>query len=166
MKIRIAISSLLLILPSIVEGQAVPTAVMPVSSVGGKPHCARFGRGPTLRGKRVGDRAVRLLRLRRYNCVYGDLRRRRLYRKEHDATIQFPLCRWRHFPNQGGQGISTFWNVAANQGFTVRRWIFNSPIHSAICRSRRRPACRAFQESDDLDRFRSRDRSMGRREEF
>ena len=29
------------------------------------------------------------------------------------------------FPNQGGQGISTFWNVAANQGFTARHWIFN-----------------------------------------
>ena len=37
MKIRIAISSILLILPSIAEGQAVPTAVVPVSSVGGSP---------------------------------------------------------------------------------------------------------------------------------
>src|SRR5467141_72236 len=37
MKIRITISSLLLILPSIAEGQAVPTAVAPISSIGGSP---------------------------------------------------------------------------------------------------------------------------------
>jgi hypothetical protein len=125
MKIRIAISSLLLILPSVVEGQAVPTAVMPVSSVGGSPivpdldgvlHYAVSGSEIVQFGYYgSGDTTAS-------TAISGDVA---YTAKSTTRPFSFLFAGGVIFPNQGGQGISTFWNVAANQGFTVRRWIFN-----------------------------------------
>jgi hypothetical protein len=125
MKIRIAISSLLLILPSIVEGQAVPTAVMPVSSVGGSPivpdldgvlHYAVSGSEIVQFGY-YGSGDVTAS-----TAISGDVA---YTAKSTTRPFSLLFAGGVIFPNQGGQGISTFWNVAANQGFTVRHWIFN-----------------------------------------
>jgi hypothetical protein len=125
MKIRIAISSLLLILPSIAEGQAVPTAVAPVSSIGGSPII------PNLDGElHYAVTGSEIMQFGYYGsgqvtastALSGDV----AYTSK-STTRPFSLlfAGGVIFPNQTGQGISTFWNVAANQGFTARHWIFN-----------------------------------------
>src|ERR1700761_3849506 len=125
MKIRIAISSLLLILPSIVEGQAVPTAVTPVSSVGGSPivpdldgvlHYAVSGSEIVQFGYYgSGDTTAS-------TAISGDVA---YTAKSTTRPFSFLFAGGVIFPNQGGQGTSTFWNVAANQGYIARHWIFN-----------------------------------------
>ena len=125
MKIRIAISSILLILPSIAEGQAVPTAVAPVSSIGGSPivpnldgvlHYAISGSeiiqfGYYGSGQVTGSTALS-----------GDVA---YTAKSTTRPFSLLFAGGLILPNQTGQGVSTFWNVAANQGFTARHWIFN-----------------------------------------
>src|SRR5438270_11218958 len=125
MKIRIAMSSLLLLLPSIVEGQAVPTAVAPVSSICGSPivpnldgvlHYAISGSeiiqfGYYGSGQVTGSTALS-----------GDVA---YTAKSTTRPFSLLFAGGLILPNQTGQGVSTFWNVAANQGFTARHWIFN-----------------------------------------
>jgi hypothetical protein len=125
MKFRITISTLLLILPSIAEGQALPTAVTPISSVGGSPivpnldgvlHYAVSGSeiiqfGYSGNGQVTGSTALS-----------GDLA---YTAKSTTRPFSLLFAGGVLFPNQSGQGTSTFWNVAASQGYTARHWIFN-----------------------------------------
>src|SRR5207248_6906048 len=125
MKIRIAISSLLLILPALAEGQAVPTAVAPISSVGGSPII------PNLDGElHYAVSGSEIIQFGYYGsgqvtgstALSGDA----AYTSK-STTRPFSLlfAGGLILPNQIGQGVSSFWNVAASQGYTARHWIFN-----------------------------------------
>jgi hypothetical protein len=125
MKIRITISTLLLILPSIAEGQAVPTAVAPISSIGGSPIV------PNLDG--VLHYAVsgsEIIQFGNYGSgqvtastgLSGDVA---YTAKSTTRPFSLLFAGGVILPNQSGQGTSSFWNVAASQGYTARHWIFN-----------------------------------------
>jgi hypothetical protein len=125
MKFRITISTLLLVLPSIAEGQALPTAVTPISSVGGSPivpdldgvlHYAVSG-SEILQFGYNGPSQVTAS-----TALSGDVA---FTAKSTTRPFSLLFAGGVFFPNQGGQGTSSFWNVAANQGFTARHWIFN-----------------------------------------
>jgi hypothetical protein len=125
MKIWIAISSILLILPTIAEGQAVPTAVTPVSSVGGSPivpdldgvlHYALSGSEIVQFGY-YGSGDVTAS-----TALSGDVA---YTAKSTKRPFSLLFAGGVILPNEGGQGTSSFWNVAANQGFNARHWIFN-----------------------------------------
>jgi hypothetical protein len=125
MKIRIAMSSMLLILPSIAAGQAVPTAVVPVSSVGGSPIV------PNLDGElHYAVSGSQIVQLGYYGsgevtsstALSGDLA---YTAKSTTRPFSLIFAGGVLLPNQSGQGTSSFWNVAASQGYTARHWIFN-----------------------------------------
>src|SRR5260370_13029591 len=125
MKIRIAISTLLLTVSSISHGQAVPTAttsMVPGSSglsftpLDGVFHYAlsaseviqygyyspsRVTSGTVL----SGDAAYTAKReVRPFNMIFA-------------GGVSLA--------NQSGQSTTSFWNVAASQGLVTRSWIFN-----------------------------------------
>ena len=125
MKIRIAITTLLLVLPSIAEGQAVPTAVTPISTIGGSPiipdldgvlHYALSGSEIVQFGY-YGNGQVTAS-----TALSGDVA---YTAKSTTRPFSLLFAGGVILPNQSGQGTSTFVNVAASQGFTTRHWIFN-----------------------------------------
>jgi hypothetical protein len=125
MKIRIAMSALLLLLPSISRGQAVPTAVTSVSAVGGSPIV------PNLDG--VFHYALSASEIIQFG-YYGSGQVTQSTALSGDVSYS-AQSRTRPFslvaaggvllPNGQGQGFSTFWNVAASQGYIARHWTFN-----------------------------------------
>jgi hypothetical protein len=125
MKFRITISTLLLILPSIAEGQALPTAVTPISSVGGSPiipnldgvlHYALSG-SEIIQFGYYGSGQVTASTGLSADVAYTA--------KSTTRPFSLLFAGGVLLPNQSGQGTSTFWNAAASQGFTTRHWIFN-----------------------------------------
>src|SRR5437763_9770087 len=125
MKIRIAIWSLLLLLPPIAEGQAVPTAVAPVSSVGGSPIVPNLD--GVLHYAVSGSQVVQLGYygsgdVTSSTALSGDLA---YTAKSTMRPFSLIFAGGVLLPNQSGQGISSFWNIAASQGYTARHWIFN-----------------------------------------
>jgi hypothetical protein len=125
MKLRITISTLLLILPSIAEGQALPTAVTPISSVGGSPivpnldgvlHYALSGSEIVQFGY-FGAGQVTASTGLSADVAYTAKSTARPFSLLFAAGLLLP--------NQTGQGTSTFLNVAASQGYTTRHWVFN-----------------------------------------
>jgi hypothetical protein len=125
MKFRITISTLLLILPSIAEGQALPTAEVPISSIGGSPFV------PNLDGVlHYGVSGSEIIQfgysgagqVTASTAISGDVA---YTAKSTTRPFSLLLAGGVLLPNQSGQGTSTFWNVAASQGFTARHWIFN-----------------------------------------
>jgi hypothetical protein len=124
MKIRIAISALLLTANFICHAQAVPTAESPMSSNLG-PNL------PSLDG--VVHYALSASEIIQYG-YYGpgdvshatDLTGDVAYTSQ--STVRpFSLlfAGGVVLANQSGQGTSTFWNVAASQGYVTRHWVFN-----------------------------------------
>ena len=125
MKIRLAISAVLLLLTSIAEGQAVPTADRSVSSVGGSPfipnldgvlHYAvsasevvQFGYFGS--GQVTGSTALS------GDVAYSSTSTRRPFNLTFAGGVILP--------NEQGQGVSSFWDVTASQGYIARHWIFN-----------------------------------------
>jgi hypothetical protein len=125
MKLRITISTLLLILPSIAEGQALPTAVTPISSIGGSPivpnldgvlHYALSGSEIVQFGY-FGAGQVTASTGLSADVAYTAKSTARPFSLLFAAGLLLP--------NQTGQGTSTFLNVAASQGYTTRHWVFN-----------------------------------------
>jgi hypothetical protein len=125
MKLRITISTLLLILPSIAEGQALPTAVTPISSVGGSPivpnldgvlHYALSG-SEIINFGYYGSGQVTASTGLSADVAYTAKSTARPFSLLFAAGLLLP--------NQTGQGTSTFLNVAASQGYSTRHWVFN-----------------------------------------
>lgn len=124
MKIRIAISALLLTANFLCHAQAVPTAESSMSSSLG-PNL------PSLDG--VVHYALSASEVIQYG-YYGpgevshatDLTGDIAYTSQ--STVRpFSLlfAGGVVLANQSGQGTSTFWNVAASQGYVTRHWVFN-----------------------------------------
>jgi hypothetical protein len=125
MKLRITISTLLLILPSIAEGQALPTAVTPISSVGGSPivpnldgvlHYALSG-SEIIQFGYYGSGQVTASTGLSADVAYTA--------KSTTRPFSLLFAGGILLPNQTGQGTSTFLNVAASQGYSTRHWVFN-----------------------------------------
>jgi hypothetical protein len=114
-----------MVLPSIAEGQAVPTAVTPISSIGGSPivpdldgvlHYALSG-SQVIQYGYYGNGQVTSS-----TGFSGDVA---YTAKSTTRPFSLLFAGGVLFPNQSGQGTSTFVNVAASQGFTTRHWVFN-----------------------------------------
>ena len=124
-KIRIAIPAVLLLLTSIAEGQAVPTAVTSVSSVGGSPiipnldgvlHYA-VSASEVLQFGYFGSGQVTSSTALSGDVAYNSTNTTRPFSLTFAGGVILP--------NQQGQGFSSFWDVTASQGYTARHWIFN-----------------------------------------
>jgi hypothetical protein len=125
MKIRIAISALLLTLTSIAGGQALPTADTSISSVGGSPIV------PNLDGvihyDLSGSEIIQFGysgsgQVTESTALSGDVA---YTAKSTTRPFSLLFAGGLILPNGQGQGFSTFWNVAASQGYVARHWIFN-----------------------------------------
>jgi hypothetical protein len=122
---KFTISTLLLILPSIAEGQAVPTAVAPISSVGGSPIIPDLD--GVLHYAVSGSEIIQVgyngpSQVTASTALSGDIA---YTAKSTTRPFSLLFAGGVFFPNQGGQGTSSFVNVAASQGFIARHWIFN-----------------------------------------
>jgi len=124
-KIRIAMSALLLTAGSIAEGQAIPTAITPVSSVGGSPIV------PNLDGElHYALSASQIIQFGFYGAgqetsstaLSGDVA---YTAKSTMRPFSMIFAGGLILPNQQGQDFSSFWNIAASQGYIARHWIFN-----------------------------------------
>ena len=125
MKIRIALSAVLLLLTSIAEGQAVPTAATSVSSVGGSPFIPNLD--GVLHYAVSGSQVVQFGyfgsgQVTSSTALSGDV----AYSSK-STTLPFNMtfAGGVILPNQQGQGVSSFWDVTASQGYVARHWIFN-----------------------------------------
>jgi hypothetical protein len=125
MKIRIAISTLLLTASSISHGQAVPTSspsmapsnsLLNLSPIDGEVHYALSASEVVQYGYYgAGD-------VTHSSVLSGDM----AYTSKSTARpFNMLLAGGVSIGNQGGQGTTTFWNVAASQGFVTRKWVFN-----------------------------------------
>jgi hypothetical protein len=127
MKIRIALSAsaVFLLLTTLSHGQAVPTAVTSITSVGGSPiipnldgvfHYALsgsevvqfgyFGAGQTTASTALSG-----------DVAYSSTSTTRPF----SLTLAGGVI----LPNQQGQGVSSFWDVTASQSYIARHWIFS-----------------------------------------
>jgi hypothetical protein len=125
MKIRIAISAVFLLLTTLSQGQAVPTAVTSISSVGGSPiipnldgvfHYALSGSEIVQFGY-FGSGEVTASTALSGDVAYSSTSTTRPFSLTFAGGVILP--------NQQGQDVSSFWNVTASQGYTARHWIFN-----------------------------------------
>src|SRR5258708_21520634 len=124
-KIRIAMSAAFLLLTSIAEGQALPTAITPVSSVGGSPIV------PNLDGElHYALSASQIVQLGYYGssqvtpstALSGDVA---YTAKSTMRPFSVIFAGGLILPNQQGQDFSSFWNIAASQGYITRHSVFN-----------------------------------------
>ncbi len=125
MKIRLAVSALLLTASSISHGQAVPTATSPMapsnsllnlSPVDGVVHYALSASEVVQYGYYgAGD-------VTNSTVLSGDLA---YTAKSTTRPFNMLFAGGVSIGNQGGQGTTTFWNVAVSQGYITRKWVFN-----------------------------------------
>jgi hypothetical protein len=118
-------SAAFLLLTSIAEGQALPTAITPVSSVGGSPIV------PNLDGEfHYALSASQIVQLGYYGssqvtsstALSGDAA---YTAKSTMRPFSVIFAGGVILPNQQGQDFSSFWNIAASQGYITRHWVFN-----------------------------------------
>jgi len=125
MKIRITISTLLLAVTSIAHGQAVPTAstsMNPSSSglnfspLDGVFHYALTASEIAQRGY-YGPSDWTYSTALSGNASYTAKSEARPFNMVFAGGVSLP--------NQSGQNTTSFWNIAASQGYVTRKWIFN-----------------------------------------
>jgi hypothetical protein len=125
MKIQIAISTLLLTVSSISQGQAVPTAttsMVPGSSglsftpLDGVFHYALSASEIAQLGY-YGPSQTTYSTILSGNAAYTA--------KSEVRPFNMLFAGGVVLTNQSGQGTTSFWNVAASQGYVTRHWIFN-----------------------------------------
>jgi hypothetical protein len=125
MKIRIAISALFLPLTTLSQGQAVPTAETSITSVGGSPiipkldgvfHYALSGSEVVQFGY-FGSGQVTASTALSGDVAYSSTSTTRPFSLTFAGGVILP--------NEQGQGVSSFWDVTASQGYIARHWIFN-----------------------------------------
>ena len=125
MKIRITISTLLLAVTSIAHGQAVPTAstsMNPSSSglnfspLDGVFHYALTASEIAQRGY-YGPSDWTYSTALSGNASYTAKSEARPFNMVFAGGVSLP--------NQSGQKTTSFWNIAASQGYVTRKWIFN-----------------------------------------
>jgi hypothetical protein len=127
MKIRIAISAsaVFLLLTTLSQGQAVPTAETSITSVGGSPiipkldgvlHYALSGSEVVQFGY-FGSGQVTASTALSGDVAYSSTSTTRPFSLTFAGGVILP--------NQQGQGVSSFWDVTASQGYIARHWIFN-----------------------------------------
>jgi hypothetical protein len=125
MKIRLAITALLLTVSSISQGQAVPTAttsMVPGSSglsfypLDGVFHYALTG-SETIQFGYFGPSQTTYSTVLSGNAAYTA--------KSEVHPFSMLFAGGVVLANQSGQGTTSFWNVAASQGYVTRHWIFN-----------------------------------------
>src|ERR1700730_13068283 len=107
---KFTISTLLLILPSIAEGQAVPTAVAPISSVGGSPIIPDLD--GVLHYAVSGSEIIQVgyngpSQVTASTALSGDIA---YTAKSTTRPFSLLFAGGVFFPNQGGQGTSSFVN--------------------------------------------------------
>ncbi len=125
MKIRITIWALLLTVSSISQGQAVPTAttsMVPGSSglsfypLDGVFHYALSG-SEIIQFGYYGPSQTTYSTVLSGNAAYTA--------KSEVRPFSMLFAGGVVLANQSGQGTTSFWNVAASQGYVTRSWIFN-----------------------------------------
>lgn len=129
-KIRIAISAsmLLLAMSSMSRGQAVPAGGQSTQSL--SPTTSGFSLSPIDGTVHYALTASEVVQLGYYSpgevthstVLSGDLA---YSRTSTVRPFSLLLAGGVLIGNQGGQGTTTFWNVAASQGYSTRKWIFN-----------------------------------------
>jgi len=125
MKIQIAISALFLTVSSLSYGQAAPAGVAAIAVSPASPTL------PTLDGVlHYALSASEVVQLGYYgagdvtssSAISGDV----AYSGKSTARpFSLLFAGGVLLPNQGGQGVSTFWNAAVSQGYVTRKWVFN-----------------------------------------
>lgn len=125
MKIRIAISTLLLTASSISHGQAVPTSspsmapsnsLLNLSPVDGVLHYA-LSASEVVQYGYYGSGEVSNSTVLSGNVAYTG--------KSTTRPFSMLFAGGVSLGNQGGQGTTSYWNVAASQGYIARKWVFN-----------------------------------------
>lgn len=124
-KIRITISALLLTVSSISQGQAVPTA-----STSMAPSSSGLNFSPldgvfhyALTGSEIAQRGYYSSSAWTYSTVLsGDAA---YTAKSSVRPFNMVFAGGVSLANQSGQSTTSFWNVAASQGYVTRSWIFN-----------------------------------------
>src|ERR1700730_8554156 len=124
-KIRIVISALFLTVSSISQGQAVPTA-----STSMAPSSSGLNFSPldgvfhyALTGSEIAQRGYYGPSAWTYSTVLsGDAA---YTAKSSVRPFNMVFAGGVALSNQSGQGTTSFWNLAASQGYVTRKWIFN-----------------------------------------
>jgi hypothetical protein len=125
MKIRITIATLLLAVSSISHGQAVPTATtsmvpsnsgLSFSPLDGVFHYALTASEIAQRGY-YGPSAWTSSTALSGNASYAA--------KSTVHPFNMVFAGGVSLPNQSAQSTTSFWNIAASQGYVTRKWIFN-----------------------------------------
>jgi hypothetical protein len=127
MKIRIAVSALLLTIGSISYGQAVPTSGgnTPISSIGSAPNPLALD--GTLHYALNASEIIQYGyfgagQVTNSTALSGDA-------SYSGKSVVYPFSMLFAggviLQNQQGQGTTSFWNIAASQGLVTRSWVFN-----------------------------------------
>jgi hypothetical protein len=127
MKNRIAISALLLMASSVSYGQAVPAgsssmapsnsnSLSNLSPVDGVLHYA-LSASEVVQYGYYGDGEVTNSTVLSGDVAYTGKSTARPFSMVAAGGVSIG--------NQGGQGTTTFWNIAASQGYITRKWVFN-----------------------------------------
>jgi hypothetical protein len=125
MKIRITISALLLMASSISHGQALPTAspstapsnsLLNLSPLDGVLHYA-LSASEVVQYGYYGAGEVSNSSVLSGDVAYTSTSTKRPFSMLFAGGVSIG--------NQGGQGTTSFWNVAASQGYVTRKWVFN-----------------------------------------
>jgi hypothetical protein len=125
MKIRIAISALLLTMSSICQGQAVPTA-----STSMAPSNSGLNFSPLDGVFHYALSASEIVQLgyygpsqTTYSTAFSGNAAYTAKSEVHPFNMVF--AGGVSLANQSGQGTTSFWNVSAGQGYVAKRWVFN-----------------------------------------
>jgi hypothetical protein len=125
MKIRITITALLLTLSTISQGQAVPTAT--TSMVPGSSGLSFYPLDGVFHYALTGSEIVQFGYYQPSQTSYSTvLSGNAAYTAKSEVhPFNMIFSGGVVLSNQSGQGTTSFWNIAASQGFVTRHWIFN-----------------------------------------